>query len=394
MQACSFPRGGTVAAPRRSREGLRIAHAPALRLAFAVSVLSASALACNDTEVDDRHRTPPAAPTTPTPPPQPEPEAPPVRKDGTIFGESELMGTRVTINVWLDPRRDAAEAGAAMNAALAEMARIEEIMSEWRSTSELSQLNARAGGAPMAVSPELFEVLSASRRIAEETGGAFDPTFHGVGQLWSFQQGARPPSRQTVAEKLPLVDWRELHVDDTARTVRLGKPGMMLGLGAIAKGYAVDRASAVLAQAGFTNHVVEAGGDTYAAGTKGGKKWNVGVQKPGERGVVGIIPASDEAIVTSGDYQRFFEHEGRRYGHILDPRTGWPLEHDASPRSVTLVASNATDADAYCTAVTVMGATEGMAFVERHPRLEAVIIDHDGTLLVSSGLKDRLVRTP
>ena len=321
----------------------------------------------------------------------PTAEAPPVRKDGTIFAESELMGTRVTVNVWLPPGVAAADAGKAIQAAFDEIARIESIMSEWQPDSELTHFNEAAAGPAMPLSEELTEVLARSLEIAEATDGAFDPTFHGVGQLWSFRPGSTPPSKADVEAKLPLVDYRKMEIDRDAKTGRLATAGMMVGLGAIAKGYAVDRASALLVARGLPHHVVEAGGDTYARGTKGGKKWVVGIQKPGERGIVAALPSSNEAVVTSGDYQRFFEFEGKRYAHILDPRTGWPIPAERSAQSVTVVADNATDADAFATAVAVMGPKAGMKFVESRPELQAVIVDADGKTLVSSGLEDRLV---
>lgn len=328
--------------------------------------------------------------------PDADADGPPVRKDGTIFAESELMGTRISINVFVGVGEGgrAKEAGDAMQAALEAMADIEDVMSEWRPHSELSRLSDAAGGEPMKVSAGLLEILARSRAIAEATGGAFDPTFHGVGQLWSFRPGAEPPTREAVAEKLPLVGWDRIELDQEKGTVRLRDAGMRLGLGAIAKGYAVDVASALLAERGFANHVVEAGGDTYARGAKAGKPWAVGIQSPGRPGVVGVLPMRDRAVVTSGDYQRFLEHDGKRYAHILDPRTGWPVEADISAQSVTLVADNATDADAYATAVAVMGPKRGMAFVEGREDLEAVILERDGTLVVSTGLRDVLKRPP
>lgn len=320
-----------------------------------------------------------------------DPKAPPVRKDGTIYADAELMGTRVSLNVWLPPGKTAAEAGTAMQAALDAMSRIEDMMSEWRADSELSRISAVAGGENVAASPELVEILARAQGIAAETDGAFDPTFHGVGQLWSFAPGAAPPSANAIAEKLPLVNYRNLHVDRDAKVVRLTKAGMMLGLGAIAKGYAVDRASAVLLARGLVHHVVEAGGDTYASGTKNGKPWAVGIQAPDKRGVVGVLPTSGRAVVTSGNYQRYFEHDGTRYAHILDPKTGWPIPVERSPRSVTVVAANATDADAYATAVAVMGVEAGMAFVETNDALEAVVIDGADKVHISSGLRDQLI---
>lgn len=317
-------------------------------------------------------------------------EIPPVRKDGTVYAESYHMGTRFSVNVWLGDRSPS-DAGLAIEATLDEIERIEQIASEWRPTSELSQLNDAAGGAMRPLSPELFEILQRSKLIAEATGGAFDPSFYSVGQLWKFDEGASPPRPEEISARLSLVDWRAIELDPNTREGRLQKPGMKLGLGAIAKGYGVDRASLVLIQHGFPHHVVEGGGDTYASGTKGGKPWRVGIQRPDRPGSLAAIPASDRAIVTSGDYQRFFEHNGKRYAHILDPKTGWPIPEERSCQSVTLLAKDATDADAYATAIAVMGPEKGMAFVEAHPDLEAVIITRTGEMLVSKDLQPTLI---
>jgi thiamine biosynthesis lipoprotein len=348
-------------------------------------------LACNSSP--STHETAPhAARTTDQRKPGAEPEdarPPPVGPDGTVYAESEQMGTRVSVKIWLGAR-EAVEARAAIEAATAEIERIEDIMSEWREQSELSRFN-RAAGTEVKLSPELFEVLRRAREVSAATDGSFDVTFHAVGQLWSFKEGSTVPDAAAIEKKLALVGWQKLVLDAEARTGRLEKPGMMIGLGAIAKGYAIDRAAALLRARGFADHIIEAGGDTFVSGSKGPKSWMVGVQNPDGPGTVGAIPVRDEAVVTSGDYQRFLKHDGKRYSHILDPKTGWPRERAASPKSVTLVAPNATDADAYATAVSVMGADEGMALVESKEALEAVIITRDGGITSSSGLADRLV---
>lgn len=373
-------------------------------VAIALVVIVSSG--CNQpaTRQGEAERVPPAsAETTPAPPTPKDPaappgddEAPPVRKDGTVYAESELMGTRVSINVWAGPpeQADAAAAGKAMREAFAEMVRLEGIMSEWQQDSELSRLSNAAGGEPRRLSPELFEVLRRSREIAEDTDGAFDPTFHAVGQLWSFKPGAKPPSAEAIATKLALVGWQGIELDPATGTGRLAKPGMKLGLGAIGKGYAADKVSQLLVRKGFPNHVVELGGDTFASGSKDGKPWMVGIQRPDGPGVVGAIPVIDRSVVTSGDYQRFFEYEGKKYAHIIDPKTGWPVPAERSPKSVTLVANNGTDADAYCTAVAVMGVDAGFEFAEAHEGLEVVIITQDDELKVTSGLRDVLVLPP
>jgi thiamine biosynthesis lipoprotein len=320
-----------------------------------------------------------------------------VRSDGTIFAETELMGTRASVNLWVGPDGEAFAGQEAITAAINEMARIEEIASEWREDSDLSRLN-RSHGEPVEVPPELFEILERAAAVSAATNGLFDVSFYAVGQLWKFEPGSRPPSPEEIAERLPAVDWRAIELDAAARTVRLAKPGMKIGLGAIAKGYAVDRASALLRARGFDNHIVEAGGDTQVSGQKGDKPWRVGVQDPEHpSGRIGHIvtntagPDRGESVVTSGNYARYFMWEGVHYTHILDPRSGWPIPADRTPKSVTIVARNATDADAYCTAVSVMEPAEGLAFVEAHPALEAVIIGPNDHVHVSSGLSERFV---
>lgn len=363
------------------------------RTSLALALLLACGQPPTPTEALPSSKAPETGPKNQVPADSPPREGPPVRKDGTIYAETEQMGTRVSINVHVG-ERDPVAAGAAIEAAFAEIERIEQIMSEWRETSELSQLNAAAGGEMRPLSPELFEVLKRSKEIAELTDGAFDPTFYAFGQLWRFDRGARPPTREQIAEKLTLVGWTMIELDPVARAGRLAKAGMKVGLGAIAKGYAVDRASQVLAARGFVDHIVEGGGDTYVSGTKGGKTWMVGIQRPDGPGSVAAIPARDRAVVTSGDYQRYFDYEGVRYAHIFDPRTGWPIPQERSAQSITLTAPNATDADAFATAVAVMGPEAGLRFIEGRPELEAAILTRDGALLVTRDLQSALVYPP
>lgn len=330
---------------------------------------------------DERVASSAQPPSTPSSDP-----GPPLRDDGTLYAESELMGTRVSMNVWVgDPARSA-QAAAAIRQAFDEIARIEQIASEWRDSSDLSRLNAAAGKDPIEVPRELIDILARAKQISEASDGHFDVTFYAVGELWSFRPGAVPPDPSAVAARLPLVNWRGIELDPPRRRARLSTPGMKVGLGAIAKGYAVDAASRVLRDAGFANHVVEGGGDTYAAGHKAGEPWHVGVQRPDRAGAMGALRLKDKAVVTSGNYMRFFEWEGRRYTHILDPKTGFPILESQSPRSVTCVAQNATDADAFCTALSVMGRSRAMEFVAQTEGLEALIVDHDGSVHLSAGL--------
>ena len=317
------------------------------------------------------------------------PASPPVRDDGTVFADSELMGTRVSINVWLEQENQAGQAAQAIRDAFYEIARLEEIASEWQENSEVSQINRNSGTDQFVkVSPELVRILEQSSQVSEATGGLFDVTFYGVGRLWKFAAGSQPPSKSEIQSKLRLVNWKDVEIASNRQGVRLRKKGMAIGLGAIAKGFAVDAASELLRKRGFRHHIVEGGGDTFVSGSKGTKGWKVGIQDPGHRGILGVLPAKDRAIVTSGNYERFFIYKGKRYTHILDPSTGEPLLERSSPQSVTIVAASATQADAYCTGVIVMGRKKGLEFVESRGDLEAVIVDYDGKIYVSSGLRD------
>ncbi|MCA9694110.1 MAG: FAD:protein FMN transferase, partial [Myxococcales bacterium] len=248
----------------RLQDGSAGDDAPLARrgLALAALLLFACAQPSTEEPVKAKQEAPPPE-EAPAPDPG-GPPGPPLRADGTIFAGAEQMGTRVTIKVWVgDHSTRAAEI--AIREAFAEIERIEEIASEWRPQSELSQFNAHAGREPIDMSADLFALLQRSKEIAAASGGTFDPTFHGVGQLWSFEPGAQPPPREAIAEKLKLVNWRAIELDPETHRGRLTNPGMKIGLGAIAKGYAVDRASELLRRRGFVHHIVEGGGDTYVS---------------------------------------------------------------------------------------------------------------------------------
>lgn len=310
----------------------------------------------------------------------------PIRADRTVFGESTLMGTRVSINVYVGHAKSAAPAGQAITQAFSEIARIESIASEWIKESELSKLSASAGQGWRTVSPDMWELLKRSKNISEATHGMFDITFQSVGKLWKFTPGASVPDKATIKAALANVGHHLVELDPKLKQARLTRASVALGMGAVAKGYGVDKAAQLLKSRGFTNFIVEAGGDTFVSGKKGDKLWKVGIQNPSGKGAIGALTVQDKAVVTSGNYERYFVHEGVHYTHILDPQTGYPIPRDTSPRSVTVVAGNATDADAYCTALAIMGTTRALDFVKKRPDLETIIVDAKGTLHISTGL--------
>jgi thiamine biosynthesis lipoprotein len=297
----------------------------------------------------------------------------------------EAMGTLVEIKIW---GRDDAGAQAAISAAFEEIARLERLMTTWREDSDVSRVNANAGISPVAVAPETFEVIRRSLEFSRRSGGAFDITFYALKGLWKFDQDldARLPDRKELRRRLPLIDYRKVKLDEAKRTVFLEKKGMAINLGGIAKGYAVDAAAAVLRRAGFPDSIVQAGGDLMLSGSKSGRPWQAGIRDPrAERDTYfAVAPVKDHAFSTAGDYERFFFIGGKRYHHIIDPKTGYPA---TAARSVTIYAPDATTADGLDDAVLILGPAKGLALVESFPDTGAVIVDADNRVHISKRLQ-------
>ncbi len=294
------------------------------------------------------------------------------------------MGTEVQIVIRADGSTRA-KAMVAAKDALAEIVRIEAMMTDWNETSQLQAINHAAGEQPVHVSRELLELLVRSKQISDLTNGAFDVTYAGAGQFWDFK--ARPPhvpAPETIAKAIGFIDYRQMIIDLEGGTAFLTRKGMRIGLGGIAKGYAVDCASELIRKAGFKHHAVKAGGDMKVSGRWNKKLWSVAIRDPRDRAnVIGVLPVANSAISTSGDYERFFELDGVRYAHIIDPRTGYPVQH---MRSVTIIAKEAWFSDGLAKGVFVLGVEKGMKLIEDLPDVEAVVIDGDGQLTASSGL--------
>jgi thiamine biosynthesis lipoprotein len=299
-----------------------------------------------------------------------------------------MMGTIWSIQILAGDRAGARAAG---EAALDEVARLEALLSEWQPTSEISEVNRQAGRAPVRVGPELYECVQASLDVARWSDGAFDISWAALRGLWDFSaDGPRvPPSEADVRARLPLWNWRRIRVDAEARTVFLDQEGMQIGLGGIAKGYAIDRAAALLRERGFTRFLIFGGGQIYAGGQRPDRPWRVGIQHPRADDYVAMVEAGDASIATSGDYEHSFLHEGRRYHHILDPRTGFPSDRSTS---VTVVASTGLWADAVDTALFVLGPERGLEKLASAPggAIDAVWIDADLRVHVSPGARPRL----
>ncbi len=303
-----------------------------------------------------------------------------------------LLGTAVTITV-----QDHRGAGEAIQRAFDRTREIQDKMSANDTaydTTEIIRVNRYAGNRPVAVSEETFFVVLEALRFAELTGGAFDPTVLPLFRLWGMgTEDAAVPPIEEILEVLEFVDYEAVELDPEQRTVYLTRPGMALDLGGIAKGYAVNEAGRVLREAGVRHAILDYGGDIVTIGTRpDDTPWRIGVQHPnGRRGqFLGILESTDESVVSSGAYERYFTQNGTRYHHIFDPETGYPSL--AGLTSVTVVGADAATTDALSTAIFVMGLEEGLELIESIPGYEAIIATGDGRIYLTGDLASRFQR--
>ncbi len=299
-----------------------------------------------------------------------------------------VMGTEASVVL---PGSDADRLANAADRVETVFQETESRLSRFRDTSELTAINRQAGLSPVSVSPETLHTLNLALTYARLTGGAFDPTVAPLVALWQAASTAGVPSPATVARCLSLIGYTKVQSDPVAKSVFLSHEGMQLDLGGIAKGTAVDRAAAALLAAGHDRFLIDLGGDIRCQGAPDGQPaWRVGVRDPFDKrqllGVVRMAPSS--AIVTSGNYERFIVVDGQRYGHLIDPRSGYPVRGMAG---VTVMADEAGVADAMSTALFVLGMDQATALLARHPGIEAMLIPDRKPLeiWVTPGLKPR-----
>ena len=303
------------------------------------------------------------------------------------------MGTDVVLTAYTSSDALAEEA---FGPALDEIRRIERLMTDWewpgQPPSDVLRVNAAAGREAVKVSDETLEVIVKSLEMSQLSGGAFDITYAAMRGLWKFDEDMekRVPPAAEIARRRRLINWRDVVLDRAARTVKLRRAGMRIGLGGIAKGYAVDRAAAVLRGRGLTDFMVQAGGDLYVSGQKGAASWMVGIRDPRgtPRDVIARMPIKDHAFSTAGDYERAFVLDGKRYHHIIDPKTGYPA---TASRGVTIMAPNAFLADALDDAVFILGPEKGLALCAKFPDTATVIVDGRNKVWMSPSLRGKLV---
>jgi FAD:protein FMN transferase len=361
-------------------------------LAIALALFATSCASCASCK-----RETPAGEVAATPNASPNPEAD-AFTPSEIKGDGQAMGTHLAFAAFTTESIGAERVKALFDAATAEIVRLEKLMTTWDPNSEVSRINSAAGVRPVLVGVETFAVIKEALRASTLSDGAFDITFQTLHGLWKFDEDldAHPPTPAQVASRLRYLGYQHVKLDPVMGTVFLDESHVRIGLGGIAKGYAVDAASKVLRDGGLRSFYVQAGGDLFAKGAKpDGSPWVAGVRDP--RGApdeyfadVGLV---DQAFSTAGDYERSYIVNGRRYHHIIDPHTGYPA---TASRSVTIWAPTALLADEIDDGVFILGPEKGLALVESLEDVGAVIVDSHNHVWISKRLQGRLheIRPP
>lgn len=291
-----------------------------------------------------------------------------------------VMGTQAKIEFAAPQQQDAKHL---MEKLVSEMQRIDQLMSPYKDTSELSLINQQATQQPTKISFELFYVIQQSLEFSRLTQGAFDISFSSVGYLYDYRQRVSP-DKQQIEQLKQAINYKNIHLDKNKGTIYFSDPRIKIDLGGIAKGYAVDRCIEILQKAQVKNAYVSAGGDSRMIGRKDDRLWYIGIRHPRYKSkLVANLPLENIAVSTSGDYERFFIKDGIRYHHIIDPKSGTSA---SSVQSVTILAADSLTADALSTSVFVLGVQAGMQLINSQQGISAIIIDHRGKLFLSQDM--------
>lgn len=281
----------------------------------------------------------------------------------------------------------------ALEAVKEEAQRLEKLLSRFEDGSDIARINAASGTKGERISDETFAILSRAISFSELSDGLFDITITPLVELWDYKNAKSAPSAEKIAETLRLVSFKDLVLNEEGLIAKLSRAGQAIDLGGIAKGYASDMFMEVFKRHGVKSAFSNIGGNVSTLGAKpDGQSFKVGIRHPREEGLLGAVETAGEAVVTSGDYERFFVgDEGKRYHHILSPKTGYPAE--AGLISVTVVAKSAMDADALSTALFVAGLEKGEAILKKCPWAEAVLADSGMNVYITHGLEGRIEAT-
>ncbi len=300
-----------------------------------------------------------------------------IKKELLLMGSTfELIATHKEKNT----------AWEAIAAAEYEIRRIENMISSWQPESYTSEINRQAGLRSVAIPQEMFELIRRSQKVSELTQGAFSLAFGSVYHLYNFKkEEINLPSDSLIDIHVPLADYRNITFNSANQTIMLRFEGMKIGFGAIGKGYAADRAKAIMLEMGIEAGCINAGGDLTTWGSRpDGTNWTIGISDPkNQEAIVAYLPTKNKAIVTSGDYEKYFLYKGERYSHIVDPRNGRPVKEISS---ATVICPSAELADALATAVCVLGEKDGLALINKLNGIEAIIIDQNGKKTASENI--------
>ena len=289
-----------------------------------------------------------------------------------------LMGSRFEITL---ADKDSVLAKEHIDQVIAEVTRIEDLISEWRPGTQVSEINRNAGIKPVKVDREVFDLARRAIAYSEQSQGAFDISIAAMDRLWIFDGGmAEMPSPEAIRKSVEKVGYRNIVLDSANSTVYLASKGMKIGFGSIGKGYAADKGRELMQSSGVQGGIVNASGDLSAWGTQPGRKsWKIGISHPFKPGrILKIFKIKEASAATSGSYEKYAEIDGRRYSHIIDPKTGYP---STGLTSVTVIGPSAEFANALSTSVMVLGKKEGIQFLKRFPAYEYVIVTDTGKVI-------------
>lgn len=302
----------------------------------------------------------------------------------------KLMGNRFEISVVSD---DTNWANKRIDMAVAEISRIEKLLTTFSDNSQTNLINAQAGIAPVRVDDEVFKLIERSLKISELTQGAFDITYGSIDKnLWNFNVNMRSlPDAETARRSVSLINYKNVILDDNNMTVLLKEKGMRIGFGGIGKGYAADRAKLILQNAGVSGGIVNAAGDLVTWGTQpDGKPWTIAIADPDQQDTpFSTLNISNMAIATSGNYAKYAIINGKKYSHTIDPKTGLPV---SGIKSVSIICPNGEFADAIATPVTVMGIRVGLDMINQLHHIACVIIDDNNQIYTSKNINIKNLR--
>lgn len=295
-----------------------------------------------------------------------------------------VMGTSIHVELWYEEQgnKEQQKAHKLMDSVIEEMRRIDRLMSPYKPNSELARINSQASLKPVSISPELFTLIQMSIGHGYRSQGQFDITYASIGYQYDYRRSIKPDD-SVIQSALPAINFRTVKLDSANQTVSFEHSNTRIDLGGIAKGHAVDKAIDYLIEQGVKHGIVTAGGDSRIIGDHRGRPWMLGVKSPRGEGQAVVLPVESLALSTSGDYERYFEADGKRYHHIIDPSNGKSAN---SVQSVTIMGPTATQTDALSTTVFVMGVKKGLAYIEQQPDYSAIIIDDHGKMFYSSDL--------